>query len=556
MKNNPQVELPVLRREPDLLSDPRFAEWRSIWSRTITFYLRTLDLLGPHVSEARYLREQLDRADDAMRARVLAIPVLRSELSKALEQKRDNAKSYDESLRLVLDEVLSDFETLKISERAHSSTSQPLYQSMGCFSTFVLNPSNSRSASELAFLKLFDSEVADSISSDPAILRSPTAQEDETLRQAITLLGEVDSELLSSALTHVHTLAIVDTSDKSQWSKAIRTDLCQNVSTHKVPGTIFISPTPMRSAWHSAEAILHEALHKKLSDIILTRRIFRDGYRAADASTIKAVWNRSLSWNSNEWSTDRALFALHVYVYLAHYYLIAQSKEDRLTRLFPLPADLSLSSMAETCLLRASYLHNQLKVKAMEEDLLEEGVQLVNWLGAWIDTIDIVERSPLKVRLQLLLQRHDRETSELRSLFRSAPAKMWEHRPENESPKDSYCSWSLSRVGNHLLHSELVSLYRVLSTLGEDKSPTFAFYDADRWSVTIPRELDGNALAETLYFVRRFMSGTLSALSVDDLNKICYTRREKRLIDLVEDMVDHPAQHLDCLDVLSRSTLV
>ena len=105
-------------------------------------------------------------------------------------------------------------------------------------------------------------------------------------------------------MAHVHLVALVDVADRRKWNAKVRSDLCQNVSTHAIPGTIFVSPSPEKPMARG-RGPFHEAGHKSFLTSS-SRSIFVSGYSEQKSPTIRALWNRSLSWNSADWSVDRA----------------------------------------------------------------------------------------------------------------------------------------------------------------------------------------------------------------------------------------------------------
>jgi hypothetical protein len=299
----------------------------------------------------------------------------------------------------------------------------------------------------------------------------------------------------------------------------------------------------LRSPWLAAEALLHEAAHKKLSDIVLTRAIFRYGFSAADSPTIRAPWNSPLSWNSNDWSIDRALFAFHVYVHLALFFLVVEQRADELVPRYGSLGDMKPARSARACLDRARYLGAALQRSAGPE-LGPDGKLLVDWLLSILEALDPSPpyRDPT---IQLWLDRYDRETREIGGLIAQINPEIKDE--GNYAIDAPFEQWPIRRIVDHLVHSEIVAAYRVLSILGEAEPPTFSFYNGDRWSSVAPSTAQFSELASAFQSIRTFVSNTLRAAPLDAFERTCHTRRPKSLREIVEDMIEHAYRHVDTL---------
>ena len=160
-----------------------------------------------------------------------------------------------------------------------------------------------------------------------------------------------------------------------------------NVSTHQIPGSIFLSSTPLRHPVHTAEAILHEASHNKLSNLVSTTDIYVDGYDAETGQTVHAFWNPDLSRNSSQWPVDRAIHALHVYVHLAVYYSLVSNKWDEIVSKFGDPGDFDLTKRVRRHSDRARYLYEEL-IQIEDGSLGAAGKEILAWLGAAVSQMD------------------------------------------------------------------------------------------------------------------------------------------------------------------------
>jgi hypothetical protein len=317
--------------------------------------------------------------------------------------------------------------------------------------------------------------------------------------------------------------------------------MCQNVSTHTIPGTIFLSPSPLRTPWHAAEALFHEALHKKLSDVVLTFDVFRDQYDTEESETIHAVWNRDLTWNSNRWPVDRALFAYHFYVYIAYFYRCIQERMDSV------PDDVGAlhvrnpAAVEHTARLKAAYLRDAL-LNDGEPELGTQGRALVQWLSETQENLFGTEVGASE--LSLWLHRYEKETAEVGRLLDQIPESA---RPDGDAVNAPYEDWSPTRLADHLVHSEVVSAYRILSILGEKEIPSFPFYDGDRWSLRAQSSTSSAVRAQTFRSIRTFVLATLRSAASEDFERICHTRRRKTLRSIVVDTVQHAGRHVEHL---------
>jgi hypothetical protein len=151
--------------------------------------------------------------------------------------------------------------------------------------------------------------------------------------------------------------------------------------------------------------------------------------------------------------------------------------------------------------------------------------------------------------MQLWLDRYDRETREIANLIRKIDNELDVNVTKigNNSIGAPYDEWSVRRIINHLVHSEIVAAYRVLSILGEENPPSFPFYDGDRWAVLVDSEAPLSELAGLFQALRMFLSSILRNVPAEAFLRQCYTRRMKTLKDIVVDMIEHPQRHIGFL---------
>ena len=524
--------------EHELAGHATFGDCCGILDRTITYYLRGLKAIARGRPVARKLYEALAEAPSDQLLDTFGDPVVRVTISDMLEATKQEDHSLSGKSEVLLASVLEHVQA-RIPGLPTMVGTSTCFRVKGTIPPItVWDNGTSSSALKQRFEALFADEIATSVSSRRAVLRRLDPALTEPIDQGHALLVGLLPELAPSLLAHVRLISIVDTEDQTQWTARSRSDLCQNVSTHAIPSTIFLSPTPLRTPWHAAEALLHEAAHKKLSDMVLTRSIFQPGFDTESSPTIRAIWNRSLSWNSADWSIDRALFAFHVYVHLALFFAHIGQVEESFSDEFGSPPN-SFRYQLGRALDRASYLGRNLAVHT-DQELGDDGRSLVEWL------LQVLSRfghddGPDRVDLRLLMDRYDEETKEIERLIRLCPdtSLALQDRPVEEAAQE----WDVSRTVDHLIHSEFVAAYRTLSILGENEPPKFPFYDGDRWSLQVPSNMPFGDRAALFSLLRGFHSSTLRAARAGALDKTYSTSRTKTLRDHLEEIVEHCGRH-------------
>jgi len=464
---------------------------------------------------------------------------VRSTVSRALEA-RISGTSMPEHLPAVLSQAVSTISTSEAPLEHGVTADQRL--DIGMSPTWVWAEAEEDGVMTDLFVRRFKEDISDSIASEPTVLRSPTDSMLKTLEGGVRILRSLIPDLAHSVMTHVQVVAIADVADQSKWGSPVRSTMCQNVSTHTIPGTIFLSPSPLRTPWHAAEALFHEALHKKLSDIVLTSNVFRDKYDTEDSVTIHAVWNRDLSWNSNQWPVDRALFAYHFYVYIAFFYRCIRERGHLVNSSFAGPHIDDVEAKERIAQIKAQYLHDEI-VKHGRDELGPSGLDLVRWLSSLQEQL-FDEDDDLDAEVYLLLHRYEKETAEVGRVLDDVPQQSQKGDDTVHAP---YEDWSATRLADHLVHSEIVGAYRILSILGEEDPPSFPFYDGDRWSIAARSYASPEVRAHTFRSIRSFIIATLRGASVQSFDKKCETRRIKTLRSIIRDVVEHSSRHLDDL---------
>lgn len=543
-----------LRQIENMLAmDQIYGNPNQILNRVLTFFHRGVERLSDRVESSRECLLAFERATDERRFRVFCDPVVRDVIAESLAWlKEGSERSFSAQCDEIMKAIPRYLEKYCTTTPLENAVKRHIRLGDAPHYAWVWSEDREEDIFSERFRALFQREIANSVSSKPVVLRSPDDRMEKSLVLGYRLLLKLLPTLGLSVLRHVQLVAVIDVADKRKWNRPTRADLCQNVSTHAIPGTIFLSPSPLRSPWHAAEALLHEAAHKKLSDLVLTRSIFRKGFRADTAQTIRSVWNSPLSWNPNDWSSDRALFAFHVYTHLGLFFQVVEEKKEELAEEFGDLCGMDPAAAARGALDRARYLGSRL-VEVAQEDLGEDGKSLVFWLNQLLQAIDPNPPRP-DPTIHLWLDRYDRETNELGKLIRVISTQNAE--VGNDAPDAPYDEWSALRLARHLVQSDLVAAYRILSVLGEAQPPVLPYYDGDRWSVTAMLHTSPQELADLFQSLRRVLSRTLRTIPDEAFQRICQTRRTKTLRDLVEEMIEHPYRHVpDLLNSMKRQNI-
>lgn len=343
-------------------------------------------------------------------------------------------------------------------------------------------------------------EIIDSVSSKRVTAIDPSSDDCSTIRAAVSLLTERLGDFAQTVLRHIRVVVIIDQANPSDRTAVGRSDMCQNVSTHAIPGTVFITPSVLTDQMRCAEALFHEGCHKKLSDAVLTQHIFVPAYDTNAASQIEAVWNDCLAWNSNMWPTDRALYALHYYTYAQRAYAMLGKIEE-----------------AKSATLKARYLLNELD-RQCKLDLGNDGQHMLETIDTVLPTVEIAD---VGIMALLMIDRYERQT-------------------ENLSARGSSLG---EKILDHLLHSDLVSTYRILSVLGQSVPPTHDFYETDRWICRIRSDMPIGQKVELICLLRRHLISIARGCSKADLALV--SSRGKTAAELLVEAFRHASNHID-----------
>lgn len=243
-------------------------------------------------------------------------------------------------------------------------------------------------AADARFAAIFARHIASLAASPAATLAAepPEAAVLDTLREGVTLLQSACPHLYRSILSvpYVRVVGLLAAPDPS--------NVCRSITAHPVAGAVFLGPDSLRSPLRAADSLLHEHLHRVLSEIVLTGQVYRPGYTNDDDAPgprITAVWNGDGSeWNSPRWTVDRSLGALHVYTHLCAFHgrLCSHGNSEYG------PAARCASHAA---LDRASYLASEFQRREeVRRELDEDGLRLVGWLAESLSEVPFTPGDP------------------------------------------------------------------------------------------------------------------------------------------------------------------
>jgi HEXXH motif-containing protein len=208
-----------------------------------------------------------------------------------------------------------------------------------------------------------------------------------TIQGGADILLALVPKLTASVLPHAQMIGVVDVLAPADPEAMFRTEIFESASTDTIPGTVFLSPNSLANSWRAAEALLHEAAHNKLFELIMSCSILREGYAQKESEvSVLAFWNKENPSNPRDWSVDRALLACHVYVYLALFFAIIERNVKHDDVRIATGGAIDASRTAGTSFARASYLEEQLRQRAWGE-MGENGHELMDWMRGRLEQL-------------------------------------------------------------------------------------------------------------------------------------------------------------------------
>ncbi|PDM38985.1 hypothetical protein CN643_16250 [Parageobacillus yumthangensis] len=293
----------VFQVEKEMSLHPLYCKYTFINDLVFHTYTFITELLAEENSDFRRLYDRFQKSERTITHRVIQDPVMRDVLNKAFGLLK---KGKTEKIRLynkILDYTISILDEGKQIGPLKSRMEKIIYLGSTDSSPWIwfINESNN-DIIEKHFKTLFQNELAAGTDPEP-ILVMPDEKTQKTLQYSFELLTLLLPDLSKNVLPHVQMIAIVDTLGN-------RENLFESASTNDIPSTIFLSRLVVDNPIKTAEAILHESLHKKYADLLLIKPILRPGY---SAQTSRPIY---ITWRDTYWPVDRVLAAFHVYTYL------------------------------------------------------------------------------------------------------------------------------------------------------------------------------------------------------------------------------------------------
>lgn len=400
MDKGEKETLTLLTVEDSLARSKPFGDWEYINECLWTRYNRRLEMLAEHFHVANILLESLRKASSQNRFLVLGDPLVRMAIDTALGHFKIKAGHVSlEDLEAVL--------SIAADHLKDNKCVSPL-EAGACQSIRIVTPSHhawiwceERTEDVLGqiFYRLFKQHVVG------LTLRTPDEHVQKMLVSGSQLLNRLLPELACSALNHVYLVAVVDSNSPKFTS----------VTHPGIPGTIFLSPSVLKTPWQAAEYLLHEALHQKFIDLEHTHSMLRRNYQVTeDSPLIRPLWNRGRPNKSISWSIDRALTVCHVYTCLALFFTVVERRSTEFEKLYGSLNNLDPIISARRAFDRAHYLSHELK--QFDQELGLAGRRCVNWLT---DILNIFDPYPPQSGsyVHLLLDLYEREAKELRDLL-------------------------------------------------------------------------------------------------------------------------------------------
>lgn len=372
--------------ESELATHRTFGHWHSILNRSLTFYLKAIRHLGERSQTATQLYSTLTRSNDPTVYRVLTDPVVCSCITSALEAFKRGDPIDPAEVDAIFAETNRLIKEPSVTRPLQAIYGDPSISGIGPYRAYVWTQNGEPGTLPRAFQRLFERQIANNVSAKKAVLCSPSLEMFSVLSEGVELLCRVLPNLTESVLPHVQVLAIIDIEKAGALGETHWPGLAKSLSSHAVPGAIFLSAASLENPYVAAESILHEAVHKKASDLSLTRSILRAGYSPDISRSITIPWNKPLPWNPNVWPVDRALLAFHVYVHLAVFFTELTIR-PKLYSVANVPLSAHVGQLAEQSFDRARYLSKALNETASGH-LGDDGHAFLGWLNATLHRLE------------------------------------------------------------------------------------------------------------------------------------------------------------------------
>ena len=357
-------------------------------------------------------------------------------------------------------------------------------------------------------------------------LRTPDKNCQQMLRAGAALLRDLFPKLSQSVFDHVHVVAIVALDSVSSTS----------FTDPRIPGTIFLSPSTLTNPWDAAEYLLHEALHIKFVDLEHTHSLVTSDFALGKSPKIRALWNRPLPGNENEWLISRALTVMHVYTSLAFFFTAVQHDSPHLGQTYGALANgFNAVRQKRRALDRARYLGEQLEHHSTY--LGFAGRRFVRWLKSMLDALDPYPPPP-DSRAHLLLDLYEREAVEFRQQIQRLGTKIG----DTAGPS----LWALQIA--EITKNEIDGTHDIVYSLKE--TPGFSGI-AKQWNALATskeRDKSLDEAAQKFLSVRACISEMLRSVPPESYLKRRGAKNGTGTAgELVQEMVEHSGQSLNGL---------
>jgi hypothetical protein len=201
----------------------------------------------------------------------------------------------------------------------------------------------------------------------------------EVLGEAIGLLTATVPELTGSLARHVYLVALMHGEHRDRGRVLSASD-------SSIPGALFLSAAAAEDRLAAAEALLHEATHQRLYDLMLCRQLYAGDYSPRTSPRLTPPWYEDESDGGPSWHADRVLAAFHVYVHLAALWSAALDVREADGVLGPADRP-AVAARLRRCLDRGDYLLGRLR-ESMRPAFGPDGLRFIRFLARAFADID------------------------------------------------------------------------------------------------------------------------------------------------------------------------
>ncbi|MEG3843334.1 hypothetical protein [Microcoleus sp. herbarium14] len=221
-------------------------------------------------------------------------------------------------------------------------------------------------------------------------LVEPTKLHYKNIEDGKALLTQLIPHVSSSTLSLVRCLLLVNGAIGSAYF-------------NETPFMYVVGITGLSDPLQIANTLLHEALHQKMADIRLTRRILCEDYNDLDSTTSKDLL---IPWGASSprvFSVSLGLAAYHFYVHSALVHASALEHLPNNTLLQSIDGEKIVSRLV-LAFERAAYLETRLRSNAVQKKMGSDGVQFMTLMGdamIQLQEVRLLNGTELSVHRQL-----------------------------------------------------------------------------------------------------------------------------------------------------------